>query len=170
VASIDARRALAYAQEAQEIASTLGDSRAKAESLYLQGQCADLLLDHATALDAFAAPSLLSRNAATTAQSPRHCAPSASCTMPSAIRPGARLQFRALAIDQRTGNDSSRAATLRMIGVVYSRTAMPHRASISIGAASRFARTQRRDRARQDAQQHRHQSQESRQLEEARMR
>ena len=49
-------------------------------------------------------------------------------------------QFRALEIDERTGNDSSRAATLRTIGIVYSRSGDPARASISIGEASRCAR------------------------------
>ena len=35
------------------------------------------------------------------------------------------FQFRALAIDERTGNESSRAATLRTIGIVYSRSGDP---------------------------------------------
>jgi diguanylate cyclase (GGDEF)-like protein len=123
VAGIDARRALAYAQEAQEIAATLGDARAGAESLYLQGQCADLLLDHATALDAFdAALSTFesAHNDSAVAKTLR-----AISFVHDALGDSSRAldyQFRALAIDQRTGNDSSRAATLRMIGIVYSRT------------------------------------------------
>ena len=123
VASIDARRALAYAQEAQEIASTLGDSRAKAESLYLQGQCADLLLDHATALDAFAGALAAFENARDDSAIAKTLR--AISFVYDALGDSSRAldyQFRALAIDQRTGNDSSRAATLRMIGVVYSRT------------------------------------------------
>ena len=123
VSGIDARRALAYAQEAREIASTLGDAHAGAESLYLQGQCADLLLDHGTALDAFdsaLAAFESARDDDAIAKTLR-----AISFVHDALGDSSRAldyQFRALAIDQRTGNDSSRAATLRMIGVVYSRT------------------------------------------------
>ena len=123
VASIDARRALAYAQEAQEIAASLGDARAGAESRYLQGQCADLLLDHVTALDAFdtaLAGFEDARDDGAVAKTLR-----AISFVHDALGDSSRaldFQFRALAIDQRTGDDSSRAATLRMIGVVYSRT------------------------------------------------
>jgi len=123
VASIDARRALAYAQEAEEIAATLGDSRASAESLYLQGQCSDLLLDHGTALDAFAgalAGFERARDDGAVAKTLRAISFVHDALGNSSL--ALDYQFRALAIDQRTGNDSSRAATLRMIGVVYSRT------------------------------------------------
>ena len=58
-AFVGARRALAYAQEAREIAASLDDAHAAAESSYLQGQCADLLLDHVTALRAFDAAFVL---------------------------------------------------------------------------------------------------------------
>jgi diguanylate cyclase (GGDEF)-like protein len=122
-ASIDARRALAYAQEAQHIADSQGDARAGAEALYLQGQCSDLLLDHATALQAFDAALACfesARDDAAVAKTLR-----AISFVHDALGDSSRAldyQFRALAIDQRTGNDSSRAATLRMIGVVYSRT------------------------------------------------
>jgi diguanylate cyclase (GGDEF)-like protein len=123
VAGIDARRALAYTQEAQDIATALGDARSGAEALYLQGQCADMLLDHATALDAFDAALAAFENAndeAAVAKTLR-----AISFVHDALGDSSRAldyQFRALAIAQRTGNDSSRAATLRMIGVVYSRT------------------------------------------------
>jgi diguanylate cyclase (GGDEF)-like protein len=123
VAGIDARRALAYAQEAHEIATALGDARAGAESLYLQGQCADMLLDHATALDAFdGALSAFEIAGDDTAIAKTLRAIS---FVHDALGDSSRAldyQFRALTIGQRTGNDSSRAATLRMIGIVYSRT------------------------------------------------
>ena len=47
---VDARRALALAEEAQALAATLAVKRAQAEAHYLQGRCADILLDHETAL------------------------------------------------------------------------------------------------------------------------
>ena len=90
---------------------------------YLQGQCADLLLDHVTALDAFDAALdgfEKARDEGAVAKTLR-----AISFVHDALGDPSRAldyQFRALAIDQRTGNDSSRAATLRMIGVVYSRT------------------------------------------------
>lgn len=123
VASIDARRALAYAQEAQEIAASLRDASSGAESLYLQGLCADLLLDHSTALDAYdGALSAFedARDDDAIAKTLR-----AISLVYDALGDSSRAldyQFRALAIDQQTGSDRSRAATLRMIGVVYSRT------------------------------------------------
>ena len=123
VASIDARRALAYAQEAQQIATEVGDARACAESLHLQGQCADLLLEHAMALDAFdqaLAGFEAARDDAAIAKTLRAISFVHDALGNSSL--ALDYQFRALAIDQRTGDDSSRAATLRMIGVVYSRT------------------------------------------------
>src|SRR4029079_12073328 len=53
VSSCDARRALALAQEADELAARANDTAAHAEALYLQGRCASLLLDHAHALDLY---------------------------------------------------------------------------------------------------------------------
>ncbi|MFO1310894.1 MAG: diguanylate cyclase [Burkholderiales bacterium] len=123
VSSIDARRALAYAQEAQELAAQLGDARSGAESLYVQGQCAHLLLDHSMALDAY--------NRALAAFEEADDDDAVAKTLREisfvhdALGDSSRAldyQFRALAIDQRKGSDASRAATLRMIGVVYSRT------------------------------------------------
>ena len=127
VSSIDARRALALAQEARR---ARGQPReqvgAQAEALYLQGRCADLLLDHATALDAYAE----ALQAFEAAQDDRAVAKTLRAIsfvhdtlgdFPRALD----YQFRALEIDERTGNQGSRAATLRTIGIVYSRSGDP---------------------------------------------
>ena len=50
---LDARRALAFAEEAAALASETGDDSAYAEASYLQGHCANLLLDHDGALAAY---------------------------------------------------------------------------------------------------------------------
>ena len=126
VLGIDARRALALAQEADEIATQLDDRPARAEALYLQGRCADLLLDHATALDTYdrALGEFESeRNDLAVAKTLRAISfvHDALGDFSSALD----CQFRALAIDQRSGDDSSRAATLRTIGVVYSNSGDP---------------------------------------------
>lgn len=120
---VDARRALAYAEEAQELAARLGDAVARAEALLLQGRCADLLLDHGTALAAYdgaLAAFEAAGDEAATAKTLR-----AISFVHDALGDASRaldFQFRALAIDQRTGDDLGRAATLRTIGVVYSRS------------------------------------------------
>jgi len=123
VSSIDARRALALAQEADELAVRSGDSASRAEALYLQGRCADLLLDHVTALDTYERALEAfehARNDGAIAKTLR-----AISFVYDALGDSTRAldyQFRALTIDQRTGDVNSRVATLRMIGVVYSRS------------------------------------------------
>ena len=85
VSGVDARRALAYAQEADAIAQAQGDVRARAEARYLAGRCAELLLDHEMALAAYGeALDAFEARAATTARSRRRCARSASSTTRSA--------------------------------------------------------------------------------------
>ena len=123
VSSIDARRAHELAREAGSLATLLDDTPARAEALYLQGRCADLLLDHATALDLYG-------EALRAFESVRDDSAIAKTlralsfvhdTMGDVSR-ALDHQFRALEIDERTGNESSRAATLRTIGVVYTRS------------------------------------------------
>ena len=123
VSSIDARRALALAAEAGALAAQLDDPNAQAESLYLQGRCADLLLDHATALDAYARALARFESAGDdpgVAKTLRAISfvHDALGNFPSALD----CQFRALAIDERTGNEGTRASTLRTIGIVYTRS------------------------------------------------
>lgn len=123
VSSIDARRALALAAEAGALAVQVADTGAQAEALYLQGRCADLLLDHATALDAFARALATFETAADDygmAKTLRAISfvHDALGNFPSALD----CQFKALAIDERTGNEASRAASLRTIGIVYTRS------------------------------------------------
>lgn len=124
--SIDARRALALAQEADLLALTLDDTPARAEALYLQGRCADLLLDHATALEVYGralAAFESARDDPAVAKTLRAISfvHDTLGDFPRALD----NQFRALALDERTGNESSRAATLRTIGIVYSRSGDP---------------------------------------------
>ncbi|MCC6195917.1 MAG: diguanylate cyclase [Burkholderiales bacterium] len=126
LAGIDARRALALAQEADALAERLENQPARAQALYLQGRCADLLLDHGSALDlyeralrAFEA----ARDDVAVARTLR-----AISFVHDALGDFSRAldyQFRALALDQRSGNEDSRAATLRTIGVVYSNSGDP---------------------------------------------
>ena len=126
VSSIDARRALTLAQEADELATGAGDTASRAEALYLQGRCAALLLDHAHALDLYDRAMQAfegARNEVGVAKTLR-----AISFVHDALGDFSRAldyQFRALTIDQRTGDDSGRAATLRTIGVVYSRSGDP---------------------------------------------
>jgi diguanylate cyclase (GGDEF)-like protein len=126
VSSIDARRALTLAQEAEALALGIEDNPARAEALYLQGRCADLLLDHATALDDFGralAAFELAQDDMAIAKTLR-----AISFIHDALGDFSRAldyQFRALALDERTGNEGSRAATLRTIGLVYSRSGDP---------------------------------------------
>ena len=126
VSGIDARRALALAQEADTLAERLANNPARAEALYLQGYCADLLLDHATALDVYDRALVafeIARDDIAMAKTLR-----AISFVHDALGDFSQAldyQFRALALDQRSGNESSRAATLRTIGVVYSRSGDP---------------------------------------------
>ena len=122
VASIDARRALASRRKRDALAATL-DDRARARS-----RCTCKA----------SAPTSCSTTPRRSTSSParsrvRERADDSAIAktlraisfVHDALGDSSRAldyQFRALAIDQRTGNDSSRAATLRMIGVVYSRT------------------------------------------------
>ncbi|MFO1414167.1 MAG: diguanylate cyclase [Burkholderiales bacterium] len=123
VSSIDARRALALAAEAGALAVQLADTAGQAEALYLQGRCADLLLDHATALDAYAR-ALASFEAGGDDPGVAKTLRAISFVHDALGNFASALdcQFRALAIDERTGNEASRAATLRTIGIVYTRS------------------------------------------------
>ena len=125
VSSIDARARARLCAGGRELAASLADAHARAPSRsYLQGRCADLLLDHATALDALRRGARRFREGARRRRAVAKTLRAISFVH-DALGDSSRAldyQFRALAIDQRTGNDSSRAATLRMIGVVYSRT------------------------------------------------
>ena len=110
----------------RSLAATLDDLPARAEALYLQGRCADLLLDHDDrarrvrgALRAFEAAEDDQAVAKTLrAISFVH---DTLGNFPRALD----YQFRALELDERTGNESNRAATLRTIGIVYSRSGDP---------------------------------------------
>jgi diguanylate cyclase (GGDEF)-like protein len=123
VSSIDARRALSIAQEADALAASLDDRHARAEAMYLQGRCADLLLDHSTALDVYdraLGEFEAARDDVSVAKTLR-----AISFVHDALGNFSRAldyQFQALALDQRSGNDQSRAATLRTIGIVYTRS------------------------------------------------
>lgn len=126
VASIDARRALDLAQEASTLAASLDNMPARAEALYLQGRCADLLLDHGTALDVYTE----ALHAFESAHDDEAIAKTLRAisfihdtlgNFPRALD----YQFQALELDERTGNESNRAATLRTIGIVYSRSGDP---------------------------------------------
>ncbi len=126
VLSIDAQRARQLAQEADALAKELDAPVARAEALYLQGRCADVLLQHATALDAFAEALRLFESAqdhVATAKTLRAISfvhdtlGDSACTLD--------FQFRALELDERTGNESSRAEALRTIGMVHSRSGDP---------------------------------------------
>lgn len=126
VSGIDARRALLYAQEADGIAQVQGDARARAEALYLAGRCAELLLDHETALAAYGE----ALHALHATQDERAVAKTlrAISFVHDTLGDFSRAldyQFRALEIDQRTGDEGSKAATLRTIGIVYSRSGDP---------------------------------------------
>jgi len=123
---VDARRALAYAQEADAIAQAQGDARARADARYLAGRCADLLLDHEMALAAYGD----ALEAFEAAQD--DCAIARTLRAISFVHDtlgdfsrALDYQFRALEIDQRTGDEGSKAATLRTIGLVYSRSGDP---------------------------------------------
>lgn len=126
VLSIDARRALALAQEAGALAANLENIPARAEALYLQGRCADLLLDHGTALDMYT-QALHAFQAANDDHAVAKTLRAISFihdtlgNFPRALD----YQFQALELDERTGNESNRAATLRTIGIVYSRSGDP---------------------------------------------
>jgi diguanylate cyclase (GGDEF)-like protein len=123
---VDARRALTLAEEAQALATTLEVKRAQAEAHYLQGRCADVLLDHQTALDAFNE----ALHAYEDADDDRGIAKTLReisfvhdtlGDLPRALD----YQFRALEIDERTGNPGGRATTLRMIGIVHTKSGDP---------------------------------------------
>ena len=142
VSTIDARRAMDLAQEADALAANLENMSAQGEALYLQGRCADLLLDQTTALDAYAK----ALQAFEAAQDDRAVARTLRAisfihdtlgNFPRALD----YQFQALELDERTGNQGSRAATLRTIGLVYSRSADSSPVSISTARASRCARS-----------------------------
>jgi diguanylate cyclase (GGDEF)-like protein len=126
VSSIDARRALAFAAEAGALASRIDDAAARAEAWYLEGRCADLLLDHAAALAAYAR----AEAAFEMADDP----PGVSKTLRAIsfvhdalgdFASALDCQFKALTLDERIGDESSRAASLRTIGIVYSRSGDP---------------------------------------------
>ncbi len=126
VSGIDARQALAYAQEADANAASLGNARARADARYLAGRSADLLLDHAEALAAYA-DALAAFEAA---GDDRAVAKTLRATsfVHDALGEFSRAldyQFRALAIDERLGDETNKAATLRTIGIVYSRSGDP---------------------------------------------
>jgi diguanylate cyclase (GGDEF)-like protein len=123
VSSIDARRALEFATEAGDLAMQVDDRGATAQAQYLQGHCADLQLDHATALDAYAralAAFEAAHDDAGTAKTLR--AISFVHDTLGDFASALDCQFKALAIDERTGNESSRAASLRTIGIVHTRS------------------------------------------------
>ena len=126
VSGIDARRALAYAQEADTIAYAQGDARVRAEARYLAGRCADLLLDHETALAAYA-DALDGFEAAQDYRAVARTLRAVSFVHDTLgdFSHALDCQLRALEIDQRTGDQSSEAATLRTIGIVYSRSGDP---------------------------------------------
>ena len=120
---VDARRALVLAEEAQELATELDAKLERAEACYLRGRCADILLDQETALHAF--------NEALHGFEDMHDERSIAKTLreisfvhdtlgdlPRALD----FQFRALEIDERTGDPSARATTLRMIGLVHTKS------------------------------------------------
>ena len=120
---VDARRALALAEEAQSLANKLDRRHERAEACFLQGRCADILLDHETALSAF--------NEALHAFEDTGDARAEAATLreisfihdtlgdlPQALD----FQFRALEIDERTGELGGRAVTLRMIGIVHTKS------------------------------------------------
>ena len=119
VMNVDARRALELAQEADTLAATLSNVPARAEALYLQGRCADVLLDHRSALDAYAA----ALRAFESTADDRAVAKTLRAisfvhdTLGNCPR-ALDYQFQALELDERSGNESSRAATLRTIGLV----------------------------------------------------
>lgn len=120
---IDSRRALEFASEAESLAQETGNGLAHAEACYMQGRCADLLLDHEAALTAFARAlegfeACGNEPAIAKTLRARSFVYDALGDIPRALE----LQFRALAIDQSIGDASSEAATLRTIGVVYSRS------------------------------------------------
>lgn len=126
LSSIDPRRALDLAQEADSLSTTLDNMPARAEALYLQGRCAELLLDHAKALDLYAE----ALRAFESAQDDQAVAKTLRAisfihdtlgNFPRALD----YQFQALERDERTGNESSRAATMRTIGIVFSRSGDP---------------------------------------------
>ena len=126
VLSIDARRATELAQEADRLAAAADDRAARAEALFLQGRCANLLLDHGTALAAYGEALCTfesTRDDNSIAKTLREISfvHDALGDYPRALD----YQFRALELDERTGNSTSRAATLRTIGIVYSRSGDP---------------------------------------------
>ncbi|MFO1324201.1 MAG: diguanylate cyclase [Burkholderiales bacterium] len=126
MASADARRALTLAQEAEAVAAALENVPARAEALFLQGRSAELLLDHAGALDLYGRALTAFESAQDdpgTAKALR-----ALSFVHDALGDFTRAldyQFRALAIDERSGDERHRAATLRTIGIVYSRSGDP---------------------------------------------
>ncbi|MEO8506435.1 MAG: diguanylate cyclase [Betaproteobacteria bacterium] len=123
VSSTDTPRARGLAQEAEALALALEDVPARGEALYVQGHCADLLLDHPTALDAFGRALAVFESAEDLAATARTLR--ALSFVHDALGDFARaldFQFRALALDERTGNESARAVTLRTIGIVYTRS------------------------------------------------
>ncbi len=126
VSGIDARRASALAQDAAELAQTLGDLKAGAEALYLAGHCADLMLEHGRALAAYD-EALRAFEAAGDDRAAAKTLRAISFVHDTLGDFSRALdsQFRALELDERTGDESSQAATLRTIGVVYSRSDDP---------------------------------------------
>ncbi len=97
------------------------DRPARAQALYVQGRCSELVLDHDAALEAYdlateAFEALHDENAV--ARTLR-AASFVYDTLGNASR-ALECQFRALTIDQRTGNQDGRVATLRAVGLVYS--------------------------------------------------
>ena len=119
----DAHRALGHAVEAAAVAAELADGRARAEALFQQGRCRELMLEYGVALDLYAG-ALEGFEAA-----------GDEVAVARALRALSFLQdilgdfshaldhqLRALEIDERNGITANRAVTLRMIGLVCSKT------------------------------------------------
>ncbi len=126
LSGVDARRAHALAEEAAALAQALADAPARAEALYLTGRCADLLLDHGAALDAYDEALRAFERAGNDRAAARTLrAISFVHDTLGDFSHALDFQFRALELDERSGDADSEAATLRTIGVVYSRSGDP---------------------------------------------
>ncbi|MEO8345106.1 MAG: diguanylate cyclase [Betaproteobacteria bacterium] len=123
VSALDARRAYDHALEAAAVATELADDLAHTEALYQQGRCAELLLDHGTALDLYTR-ALAGFDAAGSELATARTLRAISIIHDSLgdFSQALDFQLRALEIDERIGNTASRAATLRTIGLVCSKT------------------------------------------------
>ena len=123
ISATDAHRALDHAVEAAAVAAKLADGRARAEALFQQGRCRELLLEHGAALALYAR-----------AQEGFEAAGDEPAVA-RALRALGFLQdilgdfshaldhqLRALEIDERNGITANRAVTLRTIGLVCSKT------------------------------------------------